>query len=103
MTVFVVAEFRAAPGREDRLRTALEAMIEPALSEPGCLAYQPFVDPNDPAHLVAIGQWTGTAAWDAHLDSAHGRYLAGVLTGILAEPAVVHRATAGPGQASDSP
>jgi quinol monooxygenase YgiN len=89
--MFVVSEFRAVAGQEDRLRTALEAMIEPALAEPGCVAYQPFTDPNDPAHLVVIGHWTGPEAVAAHTGTAHGRHLAGVLTAILAEPAVVHR------------
>ncbi|MEU9499704.1 antibiotic biosynthesis monooxygenase [Streptomyces sp. NPDC048196] len=49
MSLTVIAECLAAPGQEDRLRTALEAMIEPSLEEPGCLAYQPYADPNRPA------------------------------------------------------
>ncbi|WP_019930539.1 putative quinol monooxygenase [Nocardia sp. BMG111209] len=89
--MYAVTEFRAACGQEDRLRTALEAMIEPVLAESGCLAYQPFVDPNDPAHLVVIGRWTGSPALDRHLTLPHSRYLAEVLAVVLAEPAVVHR------------
>ncbi|WP_202125781.1 hypothetical protein [Actinomadura physcomitrii] len=33
MPLTVVAECLASPGREDRLRTALEALIEPSLDE----------------------------------------------------------------------
>ncbi|MFQ6396597.1 putative quinol monooxygenase [Nocardia sp. KC 131] len=36
MSLTLIAEYLAAPGQEDRLSTALEAMIEPSLEEPGC-------------------------------------------------------------------
>ena len=60
MCLTVVAECLAARGQEDRLRTALEAMIEPSLDEPGCLAYRPYVDPNEPLqHEGPFGDHTG--------------------------------------------
>lgn len=63
MPLTVVAECLAAPGQEDRLRTALEAMIEPSLDEPGCLAYRPYADPNDGARMVIVEQWTSPGPW----------------------------------------
>ncbi|MFG3114335.1 putative quinol monooxygenase [Streptomyces sp. NPDC048197] len=59
MSLIVVAECLAEPGQEDRLRTALEAMIEPSLEEPGCLAYRPYTDLNQPARMVIVEEWTG--------------------------------------------
>jgi quinol monooxygenase YgiN len=94
MSLTVVAECLAAPGQEDRLRTALEAMIEPSLDEPGCLAYRPYVDPNEPARMVIVEQWTGRTALDAHFETPHFHHVRAVLDQILAEPMVVQRLSA---------
>lgn len=94
MTVHLIAEFRALPGQEDRLRTALEAMIEPSLAEPGCLAYQPYTDPNDPAHMVLLEEWTGPDAIDFHFATPHFEHVKGVLDRILAEPLSIRRLVA---------
>ncbi|MBZ4319145.1 putative quinol monooxygenase [Streptomyces huiliensis] len=100
MTLFVVAECLAAPGKEDRLRTALEAMIEPSLDEPGCLAYRPYTDPNDPARMVIVEQWTGPEALAEHFTTPHFRHVAEVLDEVLAEPLTIRKlvpAPEGPG------
>ncbi|MFD4460938.1 putative quinol monooxygenase [Nocardia sp. NPDC058480] len=95
MTLHVIARLRAESGREDRLRTALEAMIEPSLAESGCLSYQPFADPNDAATMVVIEQWTGPDALDAHFATPHFRHVSAVLELVLAEPMVIDRLVAG--------
>ncbi|MGK5555004.1 putative quinol monooxygenase [Actinomadura kijaniata] len=91
MSLFVVAECLAAPGREDRLRTALEAMIEPSLEEPGCLAYRPYADPNDPVRMVVVEEWTGPDALEAHFATPHFRHVRRVLDQVLAEPLTIRR------------
>ncbi|MEU1209382.1 putative quinol monooxygenase [Nocardia sp. NPDC005825] len=91
MTLHVVAELHVTPGNEDRLRTALEAMIEPSLAEPGCLTYQPFTNPNDPAHMVVVEQWQDAAALEDHFKTDHFQHVAGVLEGIVAEPMIIRR------------
>ncbi|WP_433679436.1 putative quinol monooxygenase [Nocardia sp. CA-119907] len=94
MTLHVVAEFRASSGQEDRLRTALEAMIEPSLAEPGCLTYQPYTDPNDPSRMVLVEEWTGPDALDEHFATPHFFHVRDVLAQILAEPMVIKRLVA---------
>ncbi|GAB2556193.1 putative quinol monooxygenase [Nocardia heshunensis] len=91
MTLHVVAELRATAGQEDRLRTALEAMIEPSLAEPGAISYQPFVNPNDPAHMVVVEEWQDADALEKHFTTEHFQHIAGVLEGILAEPMIIKR------------
>ncbi|WP_406238008.1 putative quinol monooxygenase [Nocardia sp. NBC_01009] len=91
MNLHVVAEFRAAAGQEDRLRTALEAMIEPSLAEPGCLGYQPYTDPNDAGRMVLVEEWTGSDALDEHFTTSHFFHVRDVLAEILAEPMVIKR------------
>ncbi|MEV5573395.1 putative quinol monooxygenase [Spirillospora sp. NPDC052269] len=94
MTLFVVAELRSVRGQEDRLRTALEAMIEPSLDEPGCLAYQPYADPNDASRMVVVEEWTGQDALDEHFATPHFEHAVKVFEGILAEPMTVRRLAA---------
>ncbi|MEV4396550.1 putative quinol monooxygenase [Nonomuraea sp. NPDC049607] len=86
MSLVVVAQCLAAPGQEDRLRTALEAMIEPSLDEPGCLAYRAYADPNHPASMVVIEEWASARARLEHLATPHHRHAAQVLALVLAEP-----------------
>ncbi|GAA1595673.1 putative quinol monooxygenase [Actinomadura kijaniata] len=91
MSLYVVAECLASPGHEDRLRTALEAMIEPSLEEPGCLAYRPYADPNDPARMVVVEEWTGPDALEEHFATPHFRHVRQVLDLVLAEPLTIRR------------
>ncbi|MET7517031.1 putative quinol monooxygenase [Streptomyces sp. NPDC005480] len=96
MPLTVVAECLAAPGQEDRLRTALEAMIEPSLEEPGCLAYRPYTDPNDCARMVVVEEWTGPQALAEHFTTAHFRHVEQVLERVLARPMTIRRLITAP-------
>ncbi|WP_433479511.1 putative quinol monooxygenase [Spirillospora sp. CA-142024] len=91
MSLTVVAECLASPGQEDRLRTALEAMIEPSLDEPGCLAYRPYADPNRPGRMVIVEEWTDGEALDEHFATPHFLHAERVLGRILAEPMTIRR------------
>ncbi|WP_327099110.1 antibiotic biosynthesis monooxygenase [Nocardia vinacea] len=96
MSLTVIAECLAAPGQEDRLRTALEAMIEPSLEEPGCLAYRPYLDPNHAGRMVIVEQWTGAQALAEHFTSAHFRHVQQVLEFVLAEPMTIRELVTAP-------
>ncbi|MFF5211003.1 putative quinol monooxygenase [Streptosporangium sp. NPDC000396] len=89
-------ECLAAPGWHDRLRMALEAMIEPSPEEPGCLAYQPYADPNDRAPMLLVGQWAALDALTEHMASAYYRHTDQVLRRVLARPASVRELVAPP-------
>ncbi|MFD0278086.1 putative quinol monooxygenase [Kitasatospora sp. NPDC127111] len=96
MSLVVIAECRALPGHEDRLRTVLESLIEPSLDEPGCLAYRLYADPNDGARMAVVEEWTGHRALDAHLSTGHVRHAVEVLDAVLAEPMAMRRLAAAP-------
>ncbi|MFJ3090414.1 putative quinol monooxygenase [Streptomyces sp. NPDC086838] len=96
MSLTVVAECLAAPGQEDRLRTALEAMIEPSVEESGCLAYRPYTDPNDEARMVIVEEWTDPQALTEHFATAHFLHVKEVLDQILAEPMTIRRLVTAP-------
>ncbi|MEV0147791.1 MULTISPECIES: putative quinol monooxygenase [unclassified Nonomuraea] len=91
MGFVLVTECLAAPGWEDRLRTALEALIEPSLEAPGCLAYQPYADPNRPARMVVVEEWEDEGALARHRDGAPYRHACDVLDLVLARPVTARR------------
>ncbi|MCX5208737.1 antibiotic biosynthesis monooxygenase [Kitasatospora sp. NBC_00240] len=91
--MIVIATLVAAAGRSDRLRTALEAMIEPSLEEPGCLAYQLYADPNRPEQMAIVEEWTDEAALQFHFGTDHFRQVAETLAEVLAEPLQLRRLT----------
>ncbi|MFI5538807.1 putative quinol monooxygenase [Nocardia sp. NPDC051900] len=96
MSLTVIAECLAAPGQEDRLRTALEAMIEPSLEEPGCLAYRPYLDPNHVGRMVIVEEWTSAQSLADHFTTAHFRHVEQVLELVLAEPMTLRTLVAAP-------
>lgn len=85
-TLTLIATFKTKPGEEDRLRSELHAMVEPSLAEPGCLAYRPYVDPDDPGSMAIIEEWVDKAALDFHFTTPHFKRIVAVLDEILAEP-----------------
>ncbi|GAA2262926.1 MULTISPECIES: putative quinol monooxygenase [Kitasatospora] len=91
--MILIAELTAAPGREDRLRTMLEGMIEPSLDEPGCLGYQLLVDPNRPERMVVLEEWRDEEALQEHFATPHFQHASEVMDEVLVEPAVLRRAT----------
>jgi len=88
-SLVVVAEAVARLGYEDRLRTTLEAMIEPSLEEPGCIGYRLYVDPNDPVRMVVIEEWADGGALATHADTVHYRHAKKVLGLVLAQPLTI--------------
>jgi quinol monooxygenase YgiN len=89
VTLVLITEYEAAPGREDRLRTALEAMIEPSLDHPGCLAYRCYADPNAPGRMLTLEEWRDGDCRDAVTGAPYHRHFAQVLCLVLAAPPTV--------------
>ncbi|POX53381.1 putative quinol monooxygenase [Streptomyces sp. Ru72] len=89
MPLVVLTRYLAVPGQEDRLRTALEAMIEPSLQACGCLTYEPYVDPNRPGRMLNFEEWADARALREHLTGGHHRHLRQVLDLVLAEPETI--------------
>lgn len=52
MPFTMIVSFQSKPGEEQRLQDELNAMIEPSLAEPGCLAYRPLVEPFAATTLI---------------------------------------------------
>jgi quinol monooxygenase YgiN len=82
----VVAELQAKPGREEALRRAVLALIEPTRQEEGCVQYDLHVHTNDPGRFVFYENWTSREHLDRHAASAHLKEFGTVSADLLTEP-----------------
>jgi quinol monooxygenase YgiN len=82
----VVAEMRAKPGKEDALRRAVLALIEPTRQEDGCVQYDLHVHSSDPSRFVFYENWTSQEHLDRHAASAHLKDFGAVSADLLAKP-----------------
>lgn len=67
----VIAYMRAAPGKRDELRRALEALIEPTGTEKGCVNYDLHQSIEDPDRFFFYENWESDDDLTSHLGSPH--------------------------------
>lgn len=89
--VRIVAEFNAAPGKADALRSVLATLIAPTRAEAGCLQYDLHADLADAGHLFFIERFVDVAAIEFHNATPYLKALGAKLEGLLAEPPRVTR------------
>jgi quinol monooxygenase YgiN len=89
MTIKVIVELTAQPGRRDELKNVLHTLLAdlgPALQEKGSLGGSFYEVLEDPDALVEIADWESAAARDAVMsDPATAEVMAPVF-GLLAGP-----------------
>jgi quinol monooxygenase YgiN len=79
----VIAFMRAAPGKRDELRAALEALVEPTSQEEGYVNYDLHQSTEDPDRFFFYENWESDADLDAHLDAPHLRDFAARIPELL--------------------
>jgi quinol monooxygenase YgiN len=67
----VIAYMRAAEGRTDELRAALEALVEPTSREEGYVNYDLHQGVEDPRFFAFYENWVSGEHLDAHLAAPH--------------------------------
>lgn len=67
----VIAYMKAAPGKEEELRAALEALVEPTTREPGYVNYDLHVAEDDPGRFFFYENWESGAHLEAHFQTPH--------------------------------
>jgi quinol monooxygenase YgiN len=72
-TVHVIARVRAKPGKEDALRTVLEALVPPSRRELACYQYDLVQNDADPREFCFVQRWETNEAADRHAASEHVR------------------------------
>lgn len=81
----VIAWMRAAPGKRDELRTALEALVEPTSQEKGWVNYDLHQSLEDPDLFLFYENWESGEDLDAHLAAPHLRDFAARIPELLDE------------------
>jgi len=84
--VTVAAELVAKPGKEEELKRAALALIEPTRREEGCVQYDLHQSDTDPARFFFFENWRSKEILDRHLSSPHLRSFAAAAQDLLAEP-----------------
>lgn len=80
----VVAHGQSLPGKEAEVQAILEGFLDPTRAEAGCLAYDFFVDADDPSKFTFIEEWVSRDALNEHLQTPHMRAGFAALDGKLA-------------------
>lgn len=67
----VIAYMKAAPGKEDELRDALQALVEPTTQEDGYVNYDLHESVEEPGRFFFYENWHSGEHLDAHLAAPH--------------------------------
>jgi quinol monooxygenase YgiN len=76
MSFVLVVRMKAKEGEEGRALEVIRELAEATRQEPGCEAYIPCQDPEDPRSILFYEQYEDKAAFEAHGASEHFQRLA---------------------------
>ena len=85
----VIARMHAQPGKEQELREALEALIEPTSKEKGYVNYDLHQGVVDPGWFFFYENWESVDDLDARLDASHLKQFAARLDDLIDEQGLV--------------
>lgn len=87
MSIKVVVELKAHPGRRDELRAVFEHMLAAHASDvPGFIGSSRYEKVGEPDALVEVADWTSVQAREAHMKVAAAEGTYAPLLELLAEP-----------------
>jgi quinol monooxygenase YgiN len=69
--IAVVATFVAKPGLEEKLRHALQSLVEPTRKEPGALQYDLHRDIREPRRFIFFERWSSEEVLAEHNKTPH--------------------------------
>ncbi|HEV8459308.1 MAG TPA: putative quinol monooxygenase [Gaiellaceae bacterium] len=76
MSFVLVVRMKAKEGDEERALEVIRALADASRQEPGCEAYVPCRDPEDPRSFLFYEQYRDKAAFEEHGASEHFQRLA---------------------------
>lgn len=84
--VTVVATIKAKAGTEATIRKAVEAVIAPTRSEPGCINYDLYQSTEAPSIFMLYENWRSKKDLDEHLAMPYLKDLVSQIDNLLIEP-----------------
>jgi quinol monooxygenase YgiN len=76
MSFVLVVRMTAKEGEDDRVAEFARELAEASRAEPGCEAYVPCRDPEDPRSFLFYEQYRDKSSFEAHGASEHFQRLA---------------------------
>lgn len=76
MSFVLVVRMKTKEGQEDRALEVMRELAEASRQEPGCEAYVPCRDPEEPGSFLFYEQYRDQAAFEEHGASEHFQRLA---------------------------
>ncbi len=71
MSLTIVAQITAAPGKEALVRSELEKLVDITRAEEGCEQYDLHQDNENPCLFMFHENWTSRALWQLHMSAPH--------------------------------
>ena len=71
MSLIILAQITAAPGKEELLRSELDKLVAPTRAEEGCVQYDLHEDNDRPGFFVFYEIWENRELWQAHMNQPH--------------------------------
>lgn len=90
-TFRAIAYLKANPSKNQALKAALLALIEPTRNEAGCMEYILYEDYKADGIFYMSEEFENEAAFDAHIQSDHFQNFAKMTDELLSEPVNVVR------------
>ena len=67
----IVANIHAKADKVDLVKVELEKLIEPTLTEAGCINYNLHQDNEHPTHFMFYENWESRELWQVHMNNEH--------------------------------
>lgn len=71
MSIIIIANIKAKSDKINFVKAELTKLIEPTMSESGCLQYKLHQDNDSIAHFLFYEEWEARESWLEHLESEH--------------------------------
>ncbi|MDH3669260.1 MAG: antibiotic biosynthesis monooxygenase [Paracoccaceae bacterium] len=71
MSLTILAQITAMPGKEDLVRRELEKLVPVTRAEAGCLNYDLHVDNENPGFFAFYENWESRELWQQHRNAPH--------------------------------
>lgn len=90
MSIHVVAVITAKPGSEDKVREAMQGLVEPTRAEKGNISYVLNESIAESGTFITVEEWSDPSDLDQHMETDHIKSALAVLGSELAAPPAIH-------------
>jgi len=90
-SVHVVSRFIAKTGKEQALKSVLNALIAPTRRELGCYQYDLLENQSDPREFTFVERWENEKSANQHGETQHLKHALSQVEGLVDSPPDIRR------------